>query len=354
LAILELRAARAWSQQQTADTFQVTAATISSWMRRLDEQGPAALVRLPEPVNKFPDFVRYLVQRLKTVCPLLGKVKIAQILARAGLHLGVTTVGRILKEPPAPAPAFTKPAQTAGRVVTAERPDHVWHVDLTTVPTQAGLWCPWPPAALPQCWPFCWWLALVVDHFSRRVLGFALFAQTPTSAAVRSFLGRTMAIRDAKPKYLICDKGVQFWCPSFKAYCRRQQLRVRYGAVGQPGSLAIIERTILTTKQLLSGLRWMPIRQASLRRELAALFAWYNEHRPHTALRGATPDEIYHGRRPANRLPRWEPRPRWPRAASCARPRTLVKGQPGVRLHLAIDFRGDRQHLPQARLQRAA
>jgi hypothetical protein len=29
----------------------------------------------------------------------MGKVRIAQSLCRAGLHLGITTVGRILKEP---------------------------------------------------------------------------------------------------------------------------------------------------------------------------------------------------------------------------------------------------------------
>ena len=65
------------------------------------KKSPTALVQLPVPVNKFPDFVRYLVQRMKTLCPMLGKVKIAQVLARAGLHLGQTTVGRILKEKPA-------------------------------------------------------------------------------------------------------------------------------------------------------------------------------------------------------------------------------------------------------------
>ena len=71
-------------------------------MNRLDEEGPSALVQLAEPVNKFPDFVRYIVQQLKTLCPILGKVKIAQILARAGLHLGATTVGRMLKAKPGP------------------------------------------------------------------------------------------------------------------------------------------------------------------------------------------------------------------------------------------------------------
>ena len=57
LAILELRAARGWSKQQTAQTFLVTAATIASWMKRIDEEGPEALVQLREPVNKFPEYV---------------------------------------------------------------------------------------------------------------------------------------------------------------------------------------------------------------------------------------------------------------------------------------------------------
>jgi len=69
LAILELRAARCWSQSQTADRLLVTPATIASWMGRLDEEGPAALVQMREPVNRFPDFVAYLVRRLKTLCP---------------------------------------------------------------------------------------------------------------------------------------------------------------------------------------------------------------------------------------------------------------------------------------------
>ena len=105
MAILELRAARGWSQQQTAAVFGLTATTTSSWMRRLDEAGPAGLVQLRQPVNRFPDFVRYAVQRLKSLCPSMGKVKIAEVLARGGLHLGSTTIGRILKEQPALPPA---------------------------------------------------------------------------------------------------------------------------------------------------------------------------------------------------------------------------------------------------------
>jgi len=67
MAILELRAARGWSLKQTADTFFLTSSTIASWIKRIDEKGPDALLQLREPVNKFPDFVRYIVQRLKTL-----------------------------------------------------------------------------------------------------------------------------------------------------------------------------------------------------------------------------------------------------------------------------------------------
>ncbi len=39
-------------------------------------------------------------EQIKLFCPTLGKVKIVDILARAGIHIGKTTVGKILKEKP--------------------------------------------------------------------------------------------------------------------------------------------------------------------------------------------------------------------------------------------------------------
>jgi hypothetical protein len=109
-------------------------------------------LQLCEPVNKFPDVVRYIVQRLKTLSRSMGKVKIAETLCRAGLQLGVTTVGRIIKEEPQSDPGDAAPST---RVVTAKRRNHVWHVDLSVVPTSMGFWAPWFPFALPQYWPFC-------------------------------------------------------------------------------------------------------------------------------------------------------------------------------------------------------
>jgi hypothetical protein len=35
--------------------------------------------------------------------------------------------------------------------------------------------------SLLQRWPFCWWVACVIDHDSRRVVGFCVFDNQPTS-----------------------------------------------------------------------------------------------------------------------------------------------------------------------------
>ena len=158
MRILQLRAARGWSTKQVADRFVLTEETIASWMKRLDEEGDRGLVRLEEPVNKFPDFVAYMVRHLKSMCPSLGKVRIAQTLARAGLHLGSSTVGRMLKRDLSKDDVAVEEDSmpVAGSVVTTKRPGHIWHVDLTIVPTSGGFWVPWMPFAQIQRWPFCW------------------------------------------------------------------------------------------------------------------------------------------------------------------------------------------------------
>lgn len=239
-------------------------------------------------------------------------------------------------------------------MVTAKYPNHVWHVDLTTVPIQGGFWTSWLPFALPQCWPFCWWVAVVLDHYSRRMMGFAVFAQQPTSVQVRSLLGRTIHSAGRAPKYLIRDKGPQFWCPGFKSWCKRRKIKPRFGAIGQHGSIAVIERFILTMKTLSTRVILVPVRREKIRDELQRFASWYNGHRPHMTLKGATPDETYRGRHPTCRYPRLEPRAHWPRGTPCAKPRVPIRGRSGQRLELNVEFHTDRKHLPIVSLRRAA
>ena len=163
--ILAHKAACGWNLKQTADAFQTDPATISSWMRRIDDE---SLVNIPVPWNKYPSFLRYVTRQLKTLCPRLGKKKIAEYFARSGLYLAATSVGRYLKHelPEAPTdPTFADaPEEKKSLSVKSKHPDHTWTVDLTTVPTAGGFWTSWLPNSLPQCWPFCYWIAVIVDH----------------------------------------------------------------------------------------------------------------------------------------------------------------------------------------------
>jgi transposase-like protein len=68
LRILQLKAARGWSRQRAARAFLINEQTLRSWLFRVDEQGERALIQTADPVNKFPDFVRYLVKQREPDC----------------------------------------------------------------------------------------------------------------------------------------------------------------------------------------------------------------------------------------------------------------------------------------------
>jgi transposase InsO family protein len=193
-----------------------------------------------------------------------------------------------------------------------------------------------------------------MDHYSRRIMGISLFEREPTSAAVRAFLGRVIHTAGTKPRHLVCDQGPHFSCHQFQPWCRRKGIRLRFGAIGQRGSIAVIERLILTLKQGIARLTLVPLGRRAFLLELRSLSTWYNRHRPHMTLAGRTPDEVYYRVRPMNAQPRFEPRAHWSRASGCAKPVTLVKGRPGVRLACEITFQGKRCQLPVVTLKRAA
>jgi hypothetical protein len=150
MRILQRKAARNWSCEQTAEALMLDEQTLKSWMRRVDEEWEYVLVQLTEPANRFPNYVRYLVRQLNALCPAMGKVRIAQTLARAGLHLSATTVGRVMRQS-APIPDDVQlPVTISSRRVTARNPGDLWHIDLTVAPMGTGFWVPWLPFALPQ------------------------------------------------------------------------------------------------------------------------------------------------------------------------------------------------------------
>lgn len=110
---------------------------------------------------------------MKVAGASFGRRRIANILARAGLAISASSVRRMLQRgdsAPSPgrrSPTGPAPAQPAHKSITAKRPDHVWSVDLTVVPTLMGFWVPWFPFAALPIWPFAWTVMVVVDHCNR-------------------------------------------------------------------------------------------------------------------------------------------------------------------------------------------
>jgi transposase InsO family protein len=319
--------------------------TLKSWLRRIDEESDSALIQLPEPVNRFPDYVRYLVRQLKALCPAMGKVRIGQTLARAGLHLSATTVGRVMRELDPIPDVVQLPVTIPSRRVTARNRGDLWHIDLTVVPTSAGFWVPWLPFALPQRWPFCWWVLVVVDHVSRAVMGLEIYRETPSSHEVQSSINHIARRTGRHPRYVITDKGSQFRAGSWREYCRARGIRPRFGAVGRHGSIAIVERFIRAMKAECTSRILVPLAVDVIRHELGLYVVWYNEHRPSQALDGCAPREVYEALLPASGRSRIESRPGWPANDGTDR----VTG-----LRLVVGYLEGREHLPVVELREAA
>jgi len=140
------------------------------------------------------------------------------------------------------------------------------------------------------------------------------------------------------PKYTVSDQG--------------SDVRARFGAVGRHGSIAVEERFIRSLKEEGLAHEIVPVRHTAFCASLARIEDWYNEVRPHSSMGGATPDEVFHGRRHANRRRRFEPRARYPAKGACAAPWVPARAKIGARLELvATPFRGAR-HLAQIEIRR--
>lgn len=258
MAILELKAARGWNNAQAAKAFMIDPDTVYSWSKRIDEYGAHAFIQTPEPINKFPQFVTYIVQRLKVLCPAMGKRKLADCLSRAGLVLSASTVQRFLKRKPKP-PSLSPENMEKAKKIKSKYPNHIWNIDLTVIPTGVGFWVRWFPFSLPLRWPFCLWAGVIVDHFSRTCIGFSLFKKKPCSRDVQRMLKKAFVNIRGKPKHLITDRGKEFDCESFRKFCKKHRIGLRYGAVQKHGSISVVERFIKTLKGSINFLSYAAV-----------------------------------------------------------------------------------------------
>ena len=224
MAILELKAARGWSLKQTAKAFLVTAATIASWMKRLDEDGPDALVQLPPgPSTGSRSTSATSFSGSRRSVPRWARSRSPRRLPGPACTWERRPLGRMLKQkPPARTARERAEADAEGRIVTAKYPGHVWHVDLTAVPT-GGFWTSWLPFR-----PAAMLAVLLLGSDRHRSLLAASHGRhrirEPAGLAKPSAASWAVRLpRPAKaPRYIVCDRGVQFDCDGFRKWCRTE------------------------------------------------------------------------------------------------------------------------------------
>ena len=77
------------------------------------------------------------------------------------------------------------------------------------------------------------------------------------------------------PKYIVCDRGKSFDCRAFRRWAKRKGIKPpRYGAVGKHGSIAVVERFILTMKNEATRRVLVPQKRAAFHDELVAFVEW--------------------------------------------------------------------------------
>ncbi len=336
--ILMHKAICGWNLKKTGEVFKVNPGTISSWMKRIDYDD---FFKAQTPVNKYQDALKSLVQKIKVLVPAFGKKKIAGFFLRAGLDLSATSVGRFLKAPPSnkledPEDDSVSEKEEKIKRVISRYPNHTFMIDLTAVPINGGFSCTWMPKSIRQSWPFCWWVAIVIDHFSRKVIGFSIFFKQPESKDIITLLNRVIRRLKRKPKYIISDKGKQFFCEYYKKWCDSKKITPRYGAVGKHGSIAIIERFMKSLKnECTRKMILISYDIEEFREELSLYITWYNQFRTHEYLKGRTPQEVYSNTPPA-KMPAFK------------RPSEIPE------FDVKISFLEGRKHLPIIELQKAA
>lgn len=142
-------------------------------------------------------------------------------------------------------------------------------------------------------------VGVVFDAFSRMPLLARVFLKEPSSPEIARFVSKA-AQRCGPPRHFVSDRGPCFVGRVFRGALRRLGVKPRSGAIGKKGSIALIERLWRTLKDDL-GLRSLRPLVAEDLLEKVELGLVHNAYfRPHQALGGATPAEIYFGRTPAH------------------------------------------------------
>lgn len=158
------------------------------------------------------------------------------------------------------------------RNFTADRPNKLWVADITYVPTWAGFL----------------YLAIVLDVFSRKIVGWAMATHLRTELVLGAL---EMAIAQRKPDEVThhSDHGCQYTSLAFGKRCGEMGVRPSMGSVGDAYDNAMAESFFATLECELLNRRTFKTQVEARHAIFRFIEGWYNPHRRHSSLGNISP-----------------------------------------------------------------
>jgi putative transposase len=199
----------------------------------------------------------------------VGRKRIARLMRAAGLagvsrRKGTITTRRDRDACPAP--------DLVERNFTATAKDQLWVADITYIPTWAGFL----------------YLAIVLDAWSRRVIGWAMATHLRADLVLAAL---NMAVTQRRPTNVVhhSDQGCQYTSLAFGQRCREAGVRPSMGSVGDAYDNAMCESFFATLECELLERRRFETQAVARMAVFDFIEGWYNTDRRHSGLGQVSP-----------------------------------------------------------------
>jgi putative transposase len=161
------------------------------------------------------------------------------------------------------------------RNFTVTRPDALWVADLTYVATWVGFL----------------YLAVVIDAFSRRVVGWAMENSLRTELVLAAL---EMAFAQRAPQEVIhhSDHGTQYTSIAFGKRCEELGVRPSMGTVGDCFDNALAESFFASLECEVLDRHHFKTREEARSAIFSWIEGWYNTHRRHSSLDYLSPKDF--------------------------------------------------------------
>jgi putative transposase len=239
---------------------------------------------LPRAVPNADLAIMRRIDELHLLYPFAGSRMLRDLLRQEGVVVGRLHVATLMKRMGLEAlyrqPNTSKPAPGHKiypyllRKLAVTRPNQVWATDITYVPMARGFV----------------YLVAIVDWFSRRVLAWRVSISLDAAFCIEAL--EDALARHGRPAIFNSDQGSQFTSAAFTAVLHREQIAISMDGKGRWRDNVFVERLWRSVKYeevYLNAYASVPEARAGI----GGYLGFYNAVRPHSALGGRTPDQIY-------------------------------------------------------------